>query len=319
MKKFNLFVIFAMACLFIGCEEPNKPIVSNPLVTTIKATQIHLQSAVVGGNVIDDGGFDIVERGVCYSTSANPSILNTKIVCGRGIGEFTCDLTNLEVGTKYYIRAYATNSSGTFYGEEKRFVTFKILPEAVDLGLSVKWATCNVGASCPEDYGDYFAWGETEPKDDFYNWIRYKWCNGNYNNLTKYCNDSNYGIVDNKTTLELNDDAAYSNWGEEWRMPTKEELYELVRNCSWTWTNFNNTNGYHVTGPNGNSIFIPAAGEQHQGRPPHGVGETISYWSSSIAGRPDIAISIRHNITPASAWTFTESRYTGISIRPVCR
>ena len=313
MKKFNLFVIFATACLFIGCEEPNKPIVSNPLVTTIKATQIHLQSAVVGGNVIDDGGFDIVERGVCYSTSANPSILNTKIVCGRGIGEFACDLTNLEVGTKYYIRAYATNSSGTFYGEEKRFVTFKILPEAVDLGLSVKWATCNVGASCPEDYGDYFAWGETEPKDDFYSWIRYKWCNDNYNNLTKYCNDNSYGIADNKSTLELNDDAAHSNWGGEWRMPTKDELKELLSNCTLNWTTLNGINGYQVIGPNGNSIFLPAAG-QHMHSMSSRIGEDINYWSSSIAGQPFIAMALSSSgnirYTP-------KERYIGISVRPV--
>ena len=89
----------------------------------------------------------------------------------------------------------------------------------VDLGLSVKWATCNVGANNPEDYGDYFAWGETTTKDT-YNLSTYKWCNGSYSTLTKYCNNSSYGnngFTDNKTQLELSDDAARANWGGSWR------------------------------------------------------------------------------------------------------
>ena len=109
--------------------------------------------------------------------------------------------------------------------------------EYVDLGLSVKWATCNVGATTPEGYGDYFAWGETQPKTT-YNWSTYKYCNGSYYTLTKYCVDYSYGTVDNKTTLELTDDAARVNWGGKWRMPTKAEYNELKNssNCTWTWT-----------------------------------------------------------------------------------
>ena len=101
--------------------------------------------------------------------------------------------------------------------------------EYVDLGLPsrIKWATCNVGATTPEEYGDYFAWGETEPKDN-YDWSTYKWCNESNATMTKYCTDSSYGTVDNKTVLELEDDAAYVNWGGNWRMPTKAELDELT-------------------------------------------------------------------------------------------
>lgn len=93
--------------------------------------------------------------------------------------------------------------------------------DLVDLGLSVKWATCNVGANTPEEYGDYFAWGETRPKD-YYNWGTYKYCNGYYNTMTKYCTNSSYGKVDNKTTLELEDDAAYINWGGSWECQLKQ-------------------------------------------------------------------------------------------------
>ena len=133
--------------------------------------------------------------------------------------------------------------------------------EWVDLGLpsGTLWATCNVGADNPEDYGDYFAWGETEPKV-IYNWSTYKWCNGSVNTMTKYCTDSGYGTVDNKTELDPADDAATVNWGTSWRMPTLEQLDELLTKCTWTWTQQNGVNGSLVTGPNGNTIFLPAAG-----------------------------------------------------------
>ena len=136
--------------------------------------------------------------------------------------------------------------------------------EYVDLGLpsGTLWATCNVGASAPEEYGDYFAWGETEPKD-YYDWSTYKWCNGIYTTLTKYCTNSDYGyngFTDGKTELDPEDDAAYVNWGSSWRMPSLEQQAELYENCSSVWTTMNGVNGCLFTGPNGNTIFLPAAG-----------------------------------------------------------
>ena len=129
----------------------------------------------------------------------------------------------------------------------------------VDFGLSVKWATCNIGASSPEEYGDYFAWGETEPKD-VYVWSTYKWCNGSQNTLTKYCTNKEYGTVDNKITLELEDDAAHVNWGGEWRIPTKAELEELREKCTWMPAKINGVSGREITGPNGNKLFLPYSG-----------------------------------------------------------
>ena len=152
----------------------------------------------------------------------------------------------------------------------------------VDLGLSVKWATCNVGASAPEEYGDYFAWGEVEPKE-YYEWSTYKYCNGSSSTLTKYCDKSSYGnngFTDNKTVLDPEDDATHVNWGSAWRMPTKAERDELVDNCTWTWTTQNGVNGYKVTGPNGNSIFLPAAGSC--GSYLATVNISGYYWSSSL-------------------------------------
>ena len=123
------------------------------------------------------------------------------------------------------------------------------------------WATCNIGANSPEEYGDYFAWGETAPKDD-YNWSNYKWCNGVYQTPTKYC-DKSYagynGFVDNKTELDPEDDAACVNWGPSWRMPTTEQEKELYEKCSSSWTVRDGVNGRLFIGPNGNILFLPAA------------------------------------------------------------
>ena len=152
--------------------------------------------------------------------------------------------------------------------------------EVVDLGLSVKWATMNVGANAPEEYGDYFAWGETEPKDYFLD-KTYKWCMGSYSTMTKYCTNSYYGTIDNKTTLDLEDDAAYANWGGTWRMPTHDEFEELRTKCSWEKTTQNGVYGQKVTGPNGNSVFLPAAGYRwNDGL--NNAGYNGYYWSSSL-------------------------------------
>lgn len=167
----------------------------------------------------------------------------------------------------HYLPAFACLATVMLYSCSDEETTQAVVDpynghEYVDLGLSVMWATCNIGAEKPQDYGDYFAWGETEPKD-CYNWSTYKWCNGDLWTLTKYCINSNQGyngFTDGKTELEPEDDAAYVNWGPQWRMPTKEQQDELWTNCTWTWTTRNGVNGRLVTGPNGNSIFLPAAG-----------------------------------------------------------
>jgi hypothetical protein len=188
--------------------------------------------------------------------------------------------------------------------------------EYVDLGLSVKWATCNVGANSPEEYGDYFAWGEVEPKD-YYDWSTYKWCNGSYYTQTKYCTNSSYGTVDNKTVLEAADDAATTNWGGSWRMPTKAEQDELRNNCTWEWTTQNGVNGYKVTSKsNGNSIFLPAAGYR-DGSDLYGVGSYGLYLSSSLhTGSPRDACDLFFDSSRVD-WNYGY-RYSGRSVRPVC-
>ena len=160
----------------------------------------------------------------------------------------------------------------------------------VDLGLpsGTLWATCNVGAKNPWDYGDYFAWGETEPKED-YRWETYKYViNGDFNKFTKYCNnsdDGNNGFTDNLTVLLPEDDAATANWGSDWRMPTQAEFQELYDNSDWEWTS--NYNGTGVSGiivksrNNANSLFLPAAGYRY-GTDLLNAGSEGDYWSSSL-------------------------------------
>ncbi len=187
----------------------------------------------------------------------------------------------------------------------------------VDLGLpsGLLWATCNVGADSPEDYGDYFAWGETETKST-YKWSTYKWCNGNWDNLTKYNTDSYYGTVDNKTLLEPEDDAAHVNWGGAWRMPTYDEMQELKNNCTSEWTTQNGVNGRKFTGSNGNSIFLPAAGYFHDGSLDV-AGSFGFYWSSSLgADYPSRSCGLYFYSGLVSVGS--NYRSYGQSVRPVC-
>ena len=190
--------------------------------------------------------------------------------------------------------------------------------EYVDLGLSVKWATCNVGATTPEEYGDYFAWGETEPKTT-YNWSTYKWYNDTSSTITKYCTDSESGTIDNKIKLELTDDAANVNWGGNWRMPTKAEQDELrnTSNCTWTWTIQNGVNGYKVTSKrNGNSIFLPAAGYRYVDNLSN-AGSDGYYMSSSLSNAGSDYAYYVYFYSDDVDWN-DSYRYVGLSVRAVC-
>lgn len=201
--------------------------------------------------------------------------------------------------------------------------------EWINLGLpsGLKWATCNVGASTPEEFGDYFAWGETKSKKT-YDWSTYLYRKGSDNaingptDLTKYCNDSFYGFndfTDDRITLVNFDDAATVNWGVGWRMPTEKEQTELRTMCTWTWITQKGIKGYNVTGPNGNSIFLPAAGCRF---------ETVlytaddlpgsNYWSSSLyLDSPECAFCL--TLTSKYVDWNLFGRDFGFSVRPVCK
>ena len=191
--------------------------------------------------------------------------------------------------------------------------------EWVDLGLTsgTLWATCNIGATKPEEYGDYFAWGETEPRDNGFYWRNYKWCTA-WNAMTKYCTDGSYGndgFVDYKTQLDPQDDAAYVNWGENWRIPTNSQLNELQTQCTWTWTTRYGVKGCLLTGPNGSTLFLPANGLYSGDNISH-AGTVGHLWSRTLnADLPTEAIDFAFGNGDSGA--FPRYRFCGCAVRAV--
>ena len=232
---------------------------------------------------------------------------------------FVITVDGLEAETTYYYRTFIYDDEKVYYGETKSFTTPAIVLSSgpVDMGLSVKWASCNLGAQNPWDCGNYYAWGETSVKSR-YDWSTYIWCTGNDHSMTKYCTEVGYGVVDNKDQLEKADDAAAQELGGTWRMATDAEWTELRENCIWSWAQIEGVTGRLVASKKtGKCIFLPAAGF-YDGTNLKYKGLNGHYWSSSL---------IRHY--PNSVWNvdFTSSnvvrdeqgsRFGGQSIRPVC-
>ena len=405
-----------------------------PTVVTLEISDILRESAVCSGKITNDGNSEILACGICYSTSADPTIEDKKVVCEQNDnGEFSAELTGLSENTTYHVRAYATNAKGTAYGEERNFTTNasagieKIAlkyPETdkeitlkecnglnggnsessliyvtiepsdlsvsesdfvckssdesvamvdfnigeitqsicatihaiahgtatitiasakdesikveskvtvascdtienghawVDLGLpsGLKWATCNIGASKPEEYGDYYAWGETTTKS-VYSWDNYKHSTAS-EDLTKYCTKETYGkngFTDDLTDLEPKDDAAMVIWGGSWRMPTDEEWIELENNCTWTSIIVNGVSVYKVMSKkNANFIIIPLAGSKDYYL--RNEGSDGVYWSSVISlNYPNNAYELV--LTETDQYCGSSPRYLGQPIRAVC-
>ena len=273
---------------------------STPIVTTNEVSDITSNSAVCGGNVRTDGYSEVVQRGVCWNTKGNPTINNEFTVDGGGTGSFTSNITNLLPNTTYYVRAYAINSKGTVYGEQKTIVTLATTGtinghDWVDLGLSVKWATCNVGATSPEGYGNYYAWGETTTKAEYFAY-----------------NCSTFGKEISDISGDAKYDAATVNWGGDWRIPTRYEMKELIDNCVWERYVENGVNGYKVTSKvNGNSIFLPEAG-QRVGSIRYDGG---FYWTSTPSSVSTDAYYLEFD--SYSHFIYDDYRDYGQNVRPV--
>lgn len=303
-------------------------------VTTADASDIDFFSATLNATCSITNAKDVQGVAVFYYGTLdvldNIKVNGNKVVVdmiSENTKSFSKEISGLEPSTKYYYVAYITINEKVYGGTVKSFTTRERKEngyEFVDLGLSVKWATCNVGATKPEEYGDYYAWGETETKTD-YSWSTYKWCNGSNTTLTKYNTNSSYGTVDNKTTLDPEDDVAHVKWGGTWRMPTKAEQDELLNNCTWKWygkdnTEFNGVAGYKVTsnieGYKDCFIFLPAAGYLRD-TSFYGVGYYGNDWSSSLSSdAPDRAWKLDFR----SGFRDTSHNYRndGRSVRPVC-
>ncbi len=192
--------------------------------------------------------------------------------------------------------------------------------EWVDLGLSVYWSTCNLGAKSPEQYGDYYAWGEIAPqKDGKYEWDSYEWYYIEGDALTKYNLNSKYGNVDNKAILDDDDDASHVQWEGTWYMPTTEEILELINGCKWTKKTYKNVAGYEgVSKKNGNSIFIPCNGAISDSKLQN--EDYPTFWSCELdnSGQEDDSLygfCFMYGKYDSGGAAYT--RYCGLAIRPV--
>lgn len=297
---------------------------NNPYTLTITAST---QFKATFQRVISSEDEDMCEVSVISSEGGTATASETRVMSGSEVtltaspkkGYHFADWTvnGEKVSTKNPYTVTITSST-QFKANFKKEISTGVENghNWVDLGLSVKWATCNVGATTPEGYGNYFAWGETKPKST-YDWSTYKYYNKG--SFTKYCTDSEYGIVDNKTTLELSDDAARVNWGGKWRMPTKAEQDELrdTNNCTWECTTQNGVDGYKVTSKkNGNSIFLPAAGYRLDSNL-LGAGISGEVWSSSLVTyNSSSAYSLYFRLSGVGWYDYV--RCFGNSVRPVC-
>ncbi len=261
MKQFLFIFLAALtsAVIFSGCTKKDK---------TVPVSSIVLSEAVID---LTAGEKQVIKAYISPSDATEQTVTwassNASVATVSSDGEVTA----VALGT--------AQISASCDGKTGECTINVVALKAVDMGLSVKWADRNVGAKSPEDYGDYFAWGETEPKPD-YSWATYKFCNGTSNSLTKYNSDSNYGTVDNKLTLLQSDDVAHEKIGGKWRMPTWDDIEELLENTDWSPTTVNGVKGFRITSlKNRNSIFLPSAGGI-EGNTPRYVGTNALYWGS---------------------------------------
>ena len=282
---------------------------------------MHAQISGVVNLEIITAAYTNVEIGIEYSTVEtfqDKQRIVSNSLTGRS---FSIQLWALHPETKYYYRTFVNVSSLSYdyYGETRAFSTKKTTEKDmyIDLGLpsGTLWATINVGASAPDESGSYFAWGEIAPKG-YYSWSSYKWRNGSGGTMTKYCTNSSDGTVDNKTELDPEDDAAYMNWGPSWRMPTSEQMYELYDKCTWTWTTLlYGVAGQLVTGPNGNSIFLPAAGYRWD----ESLFEVSRgfYWTRTLGSEDSRWALILEHTRKDIRYYNAYYRFVGCSVRPV--
>ena len=279
----------------------NRSLVANFVVHSYT---INVSASPSNGGIVSGGGIHYYGQSCSVYATANSGYTFTNWTEGNTVVSSSANYNFIVTGNRTLVANFTSNSGSHAY---------------VDLGLpsGLLWATCNVGADNPEDYGDYFAWGETQPKDT-YDWSTYQHCNGSANTLTKYCNNSSYGnngFTDNLTTLLPEDDAATANWGSDWRIPTKGEWQELYNNTTVTWTQQNGVNGRLFTATNGNSLFLPAAGYlDYHGH--GGAGSYGYYWSSSLfTGNPCVAW--RFDFHSGNYDMSSYLRYYGQSVRAV--
>ena len=320
------FLLIALICtIFVACGP--KP--ELPTVTTNSVSDVTDTTALCVGAVVDNGNADITAKGFCWSTEQNPTLEDNTvaaIVTREDAADdfFTATLLGLTAATEYYVRAYATNSEGTAYGENINFLTAEATPEEpiepepepedpyngheyVDMGFpsGVKWATCNVGATLPTEYGEHYAWGEIETKE-----------------IYEIGSCTTYGKALDSISGNSEYDAASAKWGGNWRTPKLEDMYELVTKCEWIWAG----NGFNVVSKiNGNYIFLPAAGFMNTPAAIAGGTEGVLdqgrwgyYWTATPYDEKYTNKEACSLLLSSGGYqTEVGLRYNGFSIRPV--
>ena len=292
-------------------------------VTTLEPQDISQTSAVCGCDVIVEQSLSLNRVGVCWDEEPNPTEEDACLFTTSWSEPYICTILELKPNTTYHVRAFAVYDAEHYYGEDISFTTESIggvfnEHEYIDLGLpsGLLWATCNVGANVPHEYGNYYAWGEILTKDE-YNWDNYKYWRSSDLFIIKYNTTLGEGIVDNRTVLLPVDDAATVNWGIGWRMPTKEEWEELLNHTTVTHTIQNGRSGMCFKGANGATLFLPDAGYR-EGHYLCSDGWDCHYWSSSLSSYLTHEACAFHYYSGFGNYEMDDfDRSVGFSVRPV--
>lgn len=310
--KNQFYLLLPFVLFFMACTESKK----------IEATAISLDKNSIELSI---GETELIK------VKLEPTNTTEKVVWSSSDNQIAT-VENGLVTAKAAGSATISAAAGSHNAQCKVTVRIPAPDGAVDLGLSVFWSKCNIGAAKPEEFGGYYAWGEIDVKQE-YSWSSYKWANGYYFMLSKYCPSDKSGFClysdtapDDKINLDSEDDIAHVLLGGNWRMPTAEELTELNTQCTWIWDRENGVKGARVTGPNGNSIFLPAAGGYWSGTDIHNEGSAGYYWSNSLETQePSSANLLWFYIDghiedgPITIKQGKAERQNGMSIRPVIK
>ena len=333
MKRILPFIALAAVSVLSVFSCQPKPAMTIHASVTVEASDIQCHSATISGSLTVQSEGSFSKSAVLYYSSSEITLEGLRsngtsqtLALGAD-GSYTAALSSLSASTLYNFIVVAKVDDMEFVSAIGNFITLAPPSGSVDLGLSVFWASCNLGASKPTEYGGYYQWAGTKDVSDTS--INLDWSNCPYHTgsdygsgWTKYNTQSSYGTVDNKTVLEAMDDAASVALGGKWRMPTNEEWKELRNpdNCSWTWITIDGVNGYKVqskkSGYTSNWIFLPAAG----GRGNDGlndVGSSGCYWSSNFNTFEHPYYAWGMGFSSRSVSGLGGGRYCGLSVRPV--